>query len=188
MLDSDPLFFGVGPIVPELAGQCCWYRADDLFSHYVVRIEIGWGDCPAGCIYRHEWVYQVDRDGTLTMVDEGGDTPIERESAPGSGPGTVTIVARAGPTCPVQQVPPAPGCEPRPVAGAQMVILDAFGREVQRSMTNAEGLLELELEDGAYYVEPQPTEATMASPQPVAFRVVPGGRLGLLLDYDTGIR
>lgn len=36
----------------------------------------GWGDCPAGCINRHHWIYHLRwRDGRLTKLREYG-TPI----------------------------------------------------------------------------------------------------------------
>jgi len=46
-------------------------------SHITVSLphygfSFGWGDCPAGCIYRHYWDYTVV-DGSVTLVREGGD-------------------------------------------------------------------------------------------------------------------
>lgn len=46
-------------------------------SHITVSLphygfSFGWGDCPAGCIYRHYWDYTVV-DGSVTLVKEGGD-------------------------------------------------------------------------------------------------------------------
>lgn len=36
--------------------------------------EYGFGDCPAGCINRHSWKFDVNRDGTVTFVEEEGDS------------------------------------------------------------------------------------------------------------------
>jgi len=38
--------------------------------HYTLTL--GWGDCPAGCIYKHYWLFSVT-DGSVTLIDEGGD-------------------------------------------------------------------------------------------------------------------
>jgi hypothetical protein len=36
------------------------------FSH-------GWGDCPAGCISRHYWLFRVQFDGTVIFIKSYGD-------------------------------------------------------------------------------------------------------------------
>ena len=36
------------------------------FSH-------GWGDCPAGCINRHYWLFHVMFDGTVSFINSYGD-------------------------------------------------------------------------------------------------------------------
>jgi hypothetical protein len=35
-------------------------------------VEIGWGDCPAGCIDKHRWTFTVDKAGTVTKTGETG--------------------------------------------------------------------------------------------------------------------
>ena len=34
----------------------------------------GWGDCPAGCIYRRNYRVSIHTDGTMTE-EESGDAP-----------------------------------------------------------------------------------------------------------------
>lgn len=34
---------------------------------------LGWGDCPAGCIYRHHWQFVVVGASTVNFLDEFGD-------------------------------------------------------------------------------------------------------------------
>jgi len=46
--------------------------------YYTFRM--GWGDCMAGCIHRHYWVYYVD-GGSATLVNEYGD-PLYRPLLP----------------------------------------------------------------------------------------------------------
>lgn len=35
----------------------------------------GWGDCPAGCIYRHRWNVSIAPDGTLSVTESGSPLP-----------------------------------------------------------------------------------------------------------------
>jgi len=58
---------------PDMIGQCCWYEAVPTDTGFEVLIHIGWGDCPSGCIHKHEWTYTVGRDGTATLLRETGD-------------------------------------------------------------------------------------------------------------------
>jgi ABC-type transport system substrate-binding protein len=69
----DPRFAGLGPKDSNLIGACCFYEATTTADGFQVNIELGWGDCPAGCINRHRWVYAVGRDGTTTLLSETGD-------------------------------------------------------------------------------------------------------------------
>lgn len=33
---------------------------------------VGWGDCPAGCIHRHHWLFRVKTDGTVRFLESRG--------------------------------------------------------------------------------------------------------------------
>jgi hypothetical protein len=70
---SDPRFEGAIPRDPQMIGASRWWEAsanDD--GSYTVKVTIGWGDCPAGCINQHTWTYRVGRDGALKLVEETG--------------------------------------------------------------------------------------------------------------------
>ena len=69
----DPRFAGIGPKNPDLIGGCCFYEATPTADGFQVIVELGWGDCPAGCISRHRWTYAVANDGSATLVSETGD-------------------------------------------------------------------------------------------------------------------
>jgi hypothetical protein len=69
----DPRFTGLQAKNPDLIGGCCFYEATPTAHGYQVLVELGWGDCPAGCINRHRWTYAVTSDGTTTLVSETGD-------------------------------------------------------------------------------------------------------------------
>src|SRR5687768_10086206 len=71
---AEPSFADVGPLDPNMIGQSAWYEAMPAsgVGAFVVKIVMGWGDCPAGCIDRHTWTYAVAPDGSVTLLDEGG--------------------------------------------------------------------------------------------------------------------
>ena len=105
---------------------------------------------------------------------------------------TVTLsgTAMAGPTCPVERDPPDPDCADRPVAGAEILVLDASGSEVARVTTGEDGTFSVVLEAGSYQLVPQPVEGLMGgAPAPVAVELEAGKPPDPVnLAYDTGIR
>ena len=105
--------------------------------------------------------------------------------APGTG---IAITAQAGPTCPVEQVPPDPACAPRPVAGATVDILDARGQTVATVQTDAAGTVSIALTPGDYVVQAQAANGLMGTAPPVNVTVVDGALAQAVLAYDTGIR
>jgi hypothetical protein len=83
---AEPRFTGIGPQNPDLIGQSAWYEARPAsgVGAFVVTIQVGWGDCPAGCIEHHTWTYAVAPDGTVTLMSEGGDAvPPDAMPSPG---------------------------------------------------------------------------------------------------------
>ncbi len=117
--------------------------------------------------------------------------PVACRSAAAT-PAGVAVAGRAvaGPTCPVQPASPVPGqCEPRPVAGAVLVVTDGSGHEVARMTTAADGSFTLALAPGTYTLVPQPVAGLIGGARPVTFAVSATGRpADLAVDYDTGIR
>ena len=73
VLALDPHFSGLKPKNPDLIGSCCFYEVTTTADGFQVNVELGWGDCPAGCINRHRWTYSVARDGATTLLSETGD-------------------------------------------------------------------------------------------------------------------
>jgi len=67
-----PEFAGLGPLDPELIGACCWAEANAVEGGYQVVVTVGWGDCPAGCINRHQWTFAVAPDGQVGLIGEQG--------------------------------------------------------------------------------------------------------------------
>jgi hypothetical protein len=190
-----PSLEGIRAKDPDLIGGCCFWEANPTADGFQVTFEVGWGDCPAGCIERHRWTYSVSRDGAVSLVSESG-SPVP-SGVPGSGgggttggilPGGTGIQGRvlAGPTCPVVTAND-PSCNDRPVAGATLVVLDARGTEVARVVTDVNGHYEVTLPNGPYTIEPQPVDGFMRTADPVPATVA-DDVLTIDIGYDTGIR
>ena len=74
VIASDPRFEGAIPLTPDVIGASKWWTATAIDGgSYRVEVTIGWGDCPAGCINRHVWTFEVTPIGALTLVGESGD-------------------------------------------------------------------------------------------------------------------
>jgi hypothetical protein len=82
-LAQDPMFADVERFNPDMIGACCFYEVVEADGGYEVTIQIGWGDCPAGCINKHTWVYAVADSGEVLLLDETGPS-LEPGVAPGS--------------------------------------------------------------------------------------------------------
>jgi hypothetical protein len=191
-----PQFAGIGPLNNDAIGQCCWYDAVDAPGAYQVTIHVGWGDCPAGCIDKHEWVFTVSpADGAISLVAEkGSPVPAGVPGAggvggvgSGTGPTGIAGKAVAGPVCPVVRAND-PNCNPRPVAGAVIVVKSLDGVEVARAQTDGAGAFVITVPPGSYTVESDRTQGFPVPPAPVAVTVVPNVQTDVELQFDTGIR
>lgn len=112
-------------------------------------------------------------------------------TAPSAGPAyTAAGRAVAGPTCPVEPASPVPGqCDPRPVAGAVLVITDATGHEVTRVTTGADGAWTASLGSGRYTLTPQPVAGLLGVARAITFDIpLRPGVAALDVEYETGIR
>lgn len=104
--------------------------------------------------------------------------------------GTLEVAVVAGPVCPVETVPPQPGCEPRPVVGARVLVQPGDGRDivVAQGVTDADGLLRLELTPGEYIVVGAEVDGLFGLPEPMPATVAAARTATVTLSYDTGIR
>jgi hypothetical protein len=74
VIATDPRFSGAIQLRPDLIGASKYWEAEPLAAGgYRIKLTLGWGDCPAGCIERHVWTYDVDPTGGLKLVSETGD-------------------------------------------------------------------------------------------------------------------
>lgn len=104
--------------------------------------------------------------------------------------GTLEITAVAGPVCPVEQIPPDPGCAPRPVAGATVLVQPGDGRDivVATLVTDDDGTARAELPAGDYIVIGAAVDGLMGTPEPSRVTVDAGEIVSVDLAWDTGIR
>ena len=188
----EPRLTGIQPFDSGLIGQSSWYTAEPAsgVGAFVVTVRIGWGDCEAGCIDEHSWVFAVAPNGEVSIVSETGQ-PVPPDAWPrplGEGQTGIAGVALAGPVCPVESVPPDPNCAPRPVADAIVLIRDGGGSDVVRVVTAADGSFFAAVPAGDYVVEPQPVAGMMGTAGSLQVAVTDGSAAQVQLDYDTGIR
>jgi hypothetical protein len=187
-------FTGIRARDPDLIGQAAWYEVAPAsgVGAFIVSMRLGWGDCPSGCLDEHSWLYAVSPDGSVTLQSEGGSAvPPDAWPAPGGG-GTgqtgVHITAVAGPTCPVETVPPDPACAPRPVPNAVVTIVGDAGAQEQPIILDAAGQAFAALEPGVYTVNGQGVAGLMNGPEAQRVVVEEGKVSEVVLAYDTGIR
>jgi hypothetical protein len=187
----SPWFDGAKPKDPQSIGQAVtWAATPGPGGTWTVTVDVGWGDCPAGCIDHHVWTFAVGADGTVSLASETGPAVPQEQRAALLAAATESGIGgqvTAGPTCPVER-PNDPKCAPRPVAGAVLAVKGADGTEVARFTTDGSGLYRIPLPPGAYTVEPQPVTGLMGTPAPQPVNVAPGKLAGLDIAYDTGIR
>jgi hypothetical protein len=197
VIEANPSLAGIGPHDPNMIGECCSWQGSATGDGFTVTFEVGWGDCPAGCIDRHSWTYAVSRDGAVTLIDEQG--PPVPPGVPGAGssgstggggilPGGTGVQGRvmAGPTCPVVKVND-PACADRPLGGVTIVVLTANGNEAGRTTSDQDGFYAFALPPGPYTLEPQSAEGMIRGSPPIDV-VVGDGVVSVDIPYDTGIR
>jgi hypothetical protein len=85
VMEENPELDGIEPQDPDVIGGCCFWAATPAADGFEVTFEVGWGDCPAGCINRHRWTYSVSADGVVQLIAEQG--PSVPPGEPGSGTG-----------------------------------------------------------------------------------------------------
>jgi hypothetical protein len=95
----------------------------------------------------------------------------------------------AGPSCPnAQQASP---CPDRPVAAAQIQVLDGSGRQVASVVSDSAGRFSVDLSPGTYVVQPvsnKPLPGVTPTAASKTVRVVQGSYTSVQLQLDTGIR
>ena len=70
---SDARWSSMSPLRPDLIGASRWYEASAEADGFGVVITAGSGDCLAGCISQHRWIYHVTPEADVALVREEGD-------------------------------------------------------------------------------------------------------------------
>ncbi len=93
----------------------------------------------------------------------------------------------AGPTCPVERIPPDPRCADRPVSGAKIIVVNEAGARVADVVSDADGRFSMALSPGTYTVKPQPVPGLLGTAPPQAIQLT-DTQIEVTVRYDTGIR
>lgn len=96
----------------------------------------------------------------------------------------------AGPTCPVETVPPDPKCAPSPVAASVRVVRRADHHLVARARTRSDGSFRIRLRPGRYAVTARPVAGgPLPRCPPGIHATVHRGRYArVAISCDSGIR
>jgi hypothetical protein len=128
----------------------------------------------------------------VTLQSESGPAvPADAWPAQGADGAPLTglhVSAIAGPTCPVETVPPDPACAPRPVADVGVLITDEDGTLRQKVVLDAAGQAFVALEPGSYVVDAEGPAGFMNGPEAQSVVVDAGQITDITLAFDTGIR
>jgi hypothetical protein len=74
VLASGAPFAGFAFLDSGLIGASAWWEAYEIDGGWTVVYTLGWGDCPAGCINNHDFVYLVDTaTGEATYEGDTGE-------------------------------------------------------------------------------------------------------------------
>ncbi|MEA2299092.1 MAG: hypothetical protein QOF77_2028 [Solirubrobacteraceae bacterium] len=121
----------------------------------------------------------------LLLVLGGCDAASGRVS-----PAGITGRVVVGPVCPVETMPPLPGCAPRPLAVT--LHLRALGRRgpVIGVRSGADGRFRVVLSPGSYRLHalPRPGSTLPRPPAELTVKVHAGRFTSVTISYDSGIR
>lgn len=96
----------------------------------------------------------------------------------------------AGPTCPVETVPPQPRCAPRPLAASLRIRRSGSNAPATSVHSAADGRFRVRLAPGSYVVQALPKAGSPfpRPPGPLDVKVKAGRFTHITITYDTGIR
>ena len=95
---------------------------------------------------------------------------------------------KTSPTCPVERVPPEPGCAPRGYATTILIRRAATGKLVKKAHSSGDGRFKVRLRPGRYVVEPQSGSGGLPRCASQHVKVKAHRFAKLHLECDSGIR
>ncbi len=122
--------------------------------------------------------------GTPTPPSTTATAPVASATPAPTGESGIDGSVTIGPTCPVQRIESP--CPDRPYE-ASITVLDAAGRKVAETRSDADGRFRVALPPGAYTLVPQST-GTPPTAQEQTVIVLAGGYTSVEIAYDSGIR
>ncbi|HEY4752032.1 MAG TPA: hypothetical protein VIH37_02030, partial [Candidatus Limnocylindrales bacterium] len=103
----SPWFDGAKAKDPQAIGKAVtWEATAGPGDTWTVTVDVGWGDCPAGCTDHHVWTFTVGADGTVSLASASGPAVPQEQRAALLAAATESGVGgqvTAGPTCPVER-------------------------------------------------------------------------------------
>lgn len=138
-------------------------------------------------------MFKNDNPSGLAQNQKSLSVPIVFKTVDTGGPiqtGTVRGRVVLGPTCPVERVPPDPGCAPRPYQTAVAISFEAPSGEIKQIktvQTNSSGSFSVAFLPGTYFFQPQ---GGSVYPRCENSEVVidAGQVIDVTINCDTGIR
>ena len=113
---------------------------------------------------------------------------INRQDAIGEFWGSVFGTVLLGPTCPVVQDPPDPGCADKPYKAMLAVTTVDGARVIKEFSSDAEGKFSVELPPGEYAIRSAVTANILPYCQSSTFVIEAHGSSLVQVSCDTGIR
>ena len=72
--EVDQRFLGFAEQSGALIGASAWWTSEAMTDGgFRITFTNGWGDCPAGCINKHNWTFEVTASGDVKLAGETGD-------------------------------------------------------------------------------------------------------------------
>ena len=110
-------------------------------------------------------------------------------SKPATKMGTISGRLSIGPLCPVETIPPDPGCQATAETfKAWPLVVYSSGRErVRRIIADENGSFVVDIPPGRYTIEPE-QKTSLGKTLPIEFTIKAGETTEVNVDIDTGIR
>lgn len=148
------------------------------------------------------WYYEFDGRGEVDLKATSSVVGVPEydvrfvvgptdSSSSAAGTGSRVIVQGSvllGPTCPVEQNPPQPGCAPKPYETTIKILPAGSLTPLATVSSNASGTFSVSLAPGTYTLQAQGGNGVPPTCRPLAVTVKAGAAQTVTIQCDTGIR
>lgn len=190
VLASDERFAGIGPRDLQASpGGGSHYTVAEEDHGWTVSIELGWGDCPAGCIYSQTQIFSVGRDGAIQLVEQSGDSldaGAGYQPPAAAGEASISVWLQGG-SCTFEVARQDAGCLQTPVPHVTVILRDESGEPLDEEESSLGGRVEFtDLAAGVYIVEPG-ERAGLIAPEAAAVFAVAEHPVDLFYESDEAL-